>query len=59
MSADTIEELGTVVNHFWILGPNGERTLYEADYVVSWLRPGVLRYAKVPFSERRCTCTTH
>lgn len=59
MSADTGEQLGTVVNHYWVLSPDGERTLYEANYTISRLRPGVLRYVKVPFSERRCTCTTH
>ncbi len=48
--------MGTIISHFWVLRPDGQRTLYEAEYVISPLRPGVLCYVKVPFSERRCAC---
>ena len=46
----------TVVSHFWLRGMNGKLALYEVDYSIYPIRLGVLCYAKVPRSERPCTC---
>lgn len=48
----------TVVSHFWIHPPGGEPTLCDVDYSIYPIRLGVLCYAKVPRSERPCTCST-
>jgi hypothetical protein len=47
----------TVVSHFWIHPPGGEPTLYEVNYSIYPIRLGVLCYAKIPRSERPCTCS--
>lgn len=46
----------TIVCHFWLIGPDGELTLYEQDYVRYPIREGVMCHSKVFNSERPCHC---
>ncbi len=48
--------MDTVTYHFWMVSPEGKAHLYEITYEICRVREGVLRYIKVPHSERPCTC---
>jgi hypothetical protein len=48
--------MGTIVSHIWLQSRDGKDTLYEVEYAISPLREGMLRYAKIPCSERPCRC---
>lgn len=45
-----------IMSHVLVSRTDGTCTLYEVDYAISLHREGVLRYTKVPCSERPCTC---
>ncbi len=47
----------TILIHYLIRGTDGTSTMCEVSYAISRHREGVLRYMKIPGSERPCTCS--
>lgn len=44
------------MSHILVDGTDGTSALYEVDYTITPHRDGLVRYTKVPYSERPCTC---
>lgn len=45
-----------IMSHILVDDTDGTSVLHEVEYTISPHRDGLVRYTKVPFSERPCTC---